>query len=328
VVINDAPAIPTLAVEKTVNPAACGSEGSIFLTFTNVPDGTYNIIHSAGSFDNVLVSSGKATLSAPAGSYRDLQVTVDGCISAKGINTTVSDLTAPAPPSAGAITPATCAQPTGSIVLQGLPATGTWTLKRNPGGITTTGTGVRTILSDLIPGTYNFTVTDEAGCTSAASAEMVVEEPSDLPVVTNSGTVAPIACGSEGSILLTFTNVPDGTYTIRHSMGSFDNVAIIKGKATLSAPAGTYNDLTITVGNCTSALGIKAEIADPSAPSAPIAGIPVQPTCTLATGSVSLSGLPATGTWTLTRMPEGITTTGTGTSTMVAGLIPADLPLR
>ncbi|RXP49319.1 T9SS C-terminal target domain-containing protein [Lutibacter sp. HS1-25] len=55
-------------------------------------------------------------------------------------------------------------------------------------------------------------------------------------------------------------------------------------------------------------------------PAAPIVGTITQPTCITATGSVALSGLPATGTWTLTRSPDNITTPGTGTTTTITGL--------
>ncbi|MEO8517310.1 MAG: T9SS sorting signal type C domain-containing protein [Flavobacterium sp.] len=56
-------------------------------------------------------------------------------------------------------------------------------------------------------------------------------------------------------------------------------------------------------------------------PSAPVVGTITQPTCALATGSVDLSGLPASGTWTLTRSgTSSATTTGTGTTTTISGL--------
>ncbi|MBK7524732.1 MAG: Ig-like domain-containing protein [Saprospiraceae bacterium] len=48
-------------------------------------------------------------------------------------------------------------------------------------------------------------------------------------------------------------------------------------------------------------------------PSAPITGTVTQPTCLIPTGSVALSGLPSTGTWTITRTPGGSTYTGSGT---------------
>ena len=52
---------------------------------------------------------------------------------------------------------------------------------------------------------------------------------------------------------------------------------------------------------------------------APTIGAITQPTCSTATGSVALSGLP-TGSWALTRSPGSVTTTGTGTSTTISGL--------
>ena len=66
----------------------------------------------------------------------------------------------------------------------------------------------------------------------------------------------PPMCSNEGSIDFTFTNVPDGTYTINYDGGSFSNVAIAAGKATVSATVGTYNNLTITVGGVTSPLDV------------------------------------------------------------------------
>ncbi|OXA72792.1 hypothetical protein B0A67_06170, partial [Flavobacterium aquidurense] len=54
-------------------------------------------------------------------------------------------------------------------------------------------------------------------------------------------------------------------------------------------------------------------------PSAPTVGIITHPTCTVATGSVVLNGLPS-GNWTITRSPGNLTTTGTGSSWTVSGL--------
>jgi hypothetical protein len=59
----------------------------------------------------------------------------------------------------------------GSVVLSGLPETGTWTI--NPGAIS--GTGTTTTVSGLAGGTYNFTVTTISGGTSSASSDVVIE---------------------------------------------------------------------------------------------------------------------------------------------------------
>ena len=56
---------------------------------------------------------------------------------------------------------------------------------------------------------------------------------------------------------------------------------------------------------CTSApTGNVVINAVPNAPSTPVVGTITQPTCSVPTGTVPLSGLPATGTWTLTRNPQ------------------------
>jgi gliding motility-associated-like protein len=60
--------------------------------------------------------------------------------------------------------------------------------------------------------------------------------------------------------------------------------------------------------------------AQPITPSAPVIGTITQPTFEIPTGGVVLSGLPASGTWVITRLPGSATTTGTGTSRTITNL--------
>ncbi|MCD9855715.1 hypothetical protein LUD75_13410 [Epilithonimonas sp. JDS] len=60
----------------------------------------------------------------------------------------------------------------------------------------------------------------------------------------------------------------------------------------------------------------------PVKPTAPVVGAVTQPTCPVPTGSVALSGLPATGTWTITDTIGGGTITGTGTTATFTNLAP------
>jgi len=94
---------------------------------------------------------------------------------AMGGSAVITVNTAPGAPTVGTITQPTCAVATGSVVLSSLPATGTWTLTRTPGGTTTTGTGTSTTISGLEAGTYTYIVSNSSGCTSAASANVVIE---------------------------------------------------------------------------------------------------------------------------------------------------------
>jgi hypothetical protein len=78
-------------------------------------------------------------------------------------------------PVIGLVTQPTLLLPSGSVVLNNLPATGSWTITQSPGGITTDGTGTSTIISGLTTGTYTFTVTNSSGCTSGQSNNVVID---------------------------------------------------------------------------------------------------------------------------------------------------------
>jgi trimeric autotransporter adhesin len=110
-----------------------------------------------------------------------------------------------AAPIIGNISPSTCTLATGSVVLNGLPATGSWTLTRTPGGTTTTGTGTSSTMTGLAAGTYTYTVTNISGCKSIASANIVINyQPVAAPTGTatqsfNSGsTIANLAATGSG----------------------------------------------------------------------------------------------------------------------------------
>ncbi|MFN5055562.1 MAG: hypothetical protein ACK5EP_05870, partial [Bacteroidota bacterium] len=71
--------------------------------------------------------------------------------------------------------------------------------------------------------------------------------------------------------------------------------------------------------NTTSIKSATVQPSSNSSPSTPVVGTITQPTCSVSTGSVALSGLPSTGTWTVTAT-GGSTKSGTGTTTTFTGL--------
>jgi hypothetical protein len=78
------------------------------------------------------------------------------------------------------------------VVLNNLPATGTWTLTRSPGSIVTTGTGTTTTITSLATGTYTFTVSIVASCPSTASAQVIINsQPATppTPVISQVGSI-------------------------------------------------------------------------------------------------------------------------------------------
>jgi hypothetical protein len=91
------------------------------------------------------------------------------------------------------------------------------------------------------------------------------------PTITVVSTTDPSTCGGDGSIEFSFTNVPDNTYTIDYLdgmgiPGQFLGVSVSGGFATVDAPAGEYNQLSITVASETSTEDPNVTLTDPPFP--------------------------------------------------------------
>ena len=96
---------PAISVGSITNPATCGGNGNFVLNFTNVADGTYTIAYSTGSFTGITVAGSTAAIATTVGTYNDLQITVNGCTSPTGVNTTLDD---PSAPTVGTLTQPNC----------------------------------------------------------------------------------------------------------------------------------------------------------------------------------------------------------------------------
>jgi hypothetical protein len=92
------PSTAQITSATPTNPATCGGNGSLALTFTNVPNGTYTITYSGGSFTNVNVTSNAATITTPAGNFYDLKITTNGTCESVGTINALFDTTAPTAP--------------------------------------------------------------------------------------------------------------------------------------------------------------------------------------------------------------------------------------
>ena len=119
------------------------------------------------------------------------------------------------------------------MVLSGLPESGAWTLTRNSGGFTSTGSGAVISLSGIDPGSYTYSVSNEDGCMSDASSEFVVNDQPDAPG--NSITLPGSFTGCEGESFLLDPGSGFETYT--WSTGGTSQTITV-------ASSGTY---TVTV---------------------------------------------------------------------------------
>jgi hypothetical protein len=158
----------------------------------------------------------------------------------------------PSAPAVGTITHPTCTFATGSVVLNGLPSTGTWTLTKTPDGTTTIGTGTSTTISGLAAGTYTFTVTNESGCTSSISVSAVINTQPSTPTAPAIETVTqPTLSVPTGSVVL--NGLPStGTWILTRSPGG--TITAGTGTSTIISglTAGTYTFIVTNASGCTS----------------------------------------------------------------------------
>jgi len=224
-------------------------------------------------------------------------------------------------PLIGTIIQPMCTVTTGSVELFGLPSNGTWSLTRNPGSVTTSGTGTSTTITELETGTYNYVVTNAGGCISTASENIVINEQPVIPEAPTVGIITPPTCASSTGNVVLYGLPSSGPWMLTRYPGTITSMGIGANTTVTGLVSGTYNFTVTDFGGCVSIPSTNVSIpAQPPAPSAPVIETIIQPTYAMPSGSVVLSGLPSAGTWILTRSPGGVTTQGTGTSITITGL--------
>jgi len=182
-------------------------------------------------------------------------------------------------------------------------------------------------------GTYTGTITvkNANSCTSSPGvAFSVVVNP--LPTITL-GTVVPVCATSlsqNTTLQYTGTTNSPTAYSIvwnaspANSFVAVTNAALTASPISIAIPAGTApgtysGTLTVTNANsCISSPGINFNVLINESPSSPIIGAITPASCTVATGSIALSGLPVGGT--LTLYPGEIIKPYSGTTVTISGL--------
>ncbi|MCP4309770.1 MAG: T9SS type A sorting domain-containing protein, partial [Bacteroidetes bacterium] len=329
VVINTQPATPAAPGVGTITQPTC-SEATGSVVLNGLPTGDWTLTRSPGDITSTGTGISTTISGLGEGSYSYTVRNEEGCTSDVSEDIIISPQpVTPSEPLLGAVTHPTCENLRGSVVLNGLPGSGSWIVTVSPGGTTVTGSGTGTTVTGLLAGTFNFTVTNDEGCTSSASASVVINDQPETPDPPLVGTIVHPSCSvATGSVELNglpsagswiLTRVQDGSTTSGSGVSLY-----IPG---LNPDAYAYT-VTNSVG-CPS-LASEAIVINlqPETPDAPDVGTISQPTCWERTGSVVLSGLPASGTWTLTRNPGGITSTGSGTVTSISGIDPGRYTYR
>jgi len=238
VVIDPQPVTPVTPAIGTITHSTCDlATGSIVLE--NLPEtGEWTLTRYPGGSTLTGTGSSATISSLPAGTYNFVVTNTEGCTSAVSANAVINPQPpTPTAPVVGTITHPTFQVATGSVVLSGLPSSGTWILIRYPDGFTSQGTGTTRTVSGLEPGTYTFAVTNSFGCTSEPTADVVINARPGAPVVVINNP--PNICENETTDLTDPAVTAGSDANLTYSYWT-DAEATITYESPQAAPAGTY----------------------------------------------------------------------------------------
>jgi uncharacterized protein (UPF0218 family) len=272
VVINAAPTSPAAPTVTVVQPTCTVTTGTITVT---APTGTGYTYSDGGAYQASPVFSGLAP-----GSYKITVMTSGGCVSTSC--TTVQINTVPAPPAMPAVT---VTQPTCSV------STGTITVTSPTGtGYTYSDGGAyqsSTVFSGLTPGSYHITVKNSGGCVSASCGSVTINPAPAGPSSPTVTVVQPTCTVTTGTITVT---APTGTGYTYSDGGAYQTSPVFSGLA-----SGSYKITVMNASGCVSTSCTTVVInGAPTPPAMPSVTI-TQPTCTVETGTITVTSPTGTG---------------------------------
>jgi len=280
-VINSAPAAPVAPTVNPTQPTCTISTGTILISAPTGMGLTYSI-------DGITYSTATTYNNLPQGSYPVTVKNASGCTSA--ITTQVIN-TVPTAPSAPTVNPTqpTCAVSTGSIVITAPTGLG---LTYSIDGVTYS---AATTYNNLPQGSYPVTVKNAAGCISAITTQVINSAPA-APVAPTVNPTQPTCSISTGTIVISAPTGMGLTYSI-------DSITYSAATTYNNLPQGSYPVTVKNAAGCISAITTQVISVVPVAPIAPTVN-PIQPTCSVSTGSIVISAPAGTG---LTYSIDGVT---------------------
>jgi photosystem II stability/assembly factor-like uncharacterized protein len=178
---------PGVAGEIIGDTVVCQYGGTFIYTVGDIENATwYGWSLPAGAIGSSSTNSILVTFGASISGDITVSGANDGC-SGVGSSLFIHILDAPDAPVIGDITQPDCSLSTGTIILEGLPLTGTWKVIRYPDEHIVNGNGSPAILTGIPVGSFTYTVEDEFGCVSDFSSVLTISPQPvtpDAPVIT------------------------------------------------------------------------------------------------------------------------------------------------
>jgi hypothetical protein len=262
-VIDPGPPIPAAPEVTTTQPTCTVGTGTISIA-APVDSFTYSI-------NNANYQSGGSFTGVAAGNYKVTAENSEGCISSPSAASIVTPPSAPAAPVVTVIQP-TCSVATGTISISSPVDTLSYSL--NNGAWQSSG-----VFSGKAAGSYLVTAENSAGCVSSPSTANVFTQPS--PPATPAITVTQPTCTLATGAISVTSPIDTLSYSINN--GNYQPGGSFTGLAT-----GSYAITAESSPGCISAPFITAILMQPATPPAPELTL-TQPTCTVGTGTISIS---------------------------------------
>jgi len=300
------PLPPTLTLNSTSNTTTClGSDGSIILSTTNLPNGTYTVNYEDATANSqtetmVVVGNVGTVFGLSAGTYNNITVTNNNCTSLEDVDILIIDPPLPMLTINATTNPTTCDGADGTITLTttNLPDGSYTVIYEDASSTTQTEIIVVSnnvgIITGLLEGVYDNMVITYNNCTSIDDIDIVLSDP--LPsIIAIIATSNPTICeATDGSITLSTSNLPDGTYVINYEDATatpqMESVVVVSNIGVISGlSAGTYNNITVTFISCTSIEDIDAVLFNPLPSISSIISTSDPTTCDGTDGSITLS---------------------------------------
>lgn len=269
--INNQPSTPATPTTTVIHPTCTVSTGTITVTLP-ISGVTY-------SFDNgVNFQAGATSPALVSNTYQVIVKNAAGCISLATPATINAQPAVPAAPVTAVVHP-TCTVSTGTIQVTN-PATGV-TYSFDNGVSFQAGS----VSASLSPNTYQVVVMNGVGCKSLPTATVINPQP--LIPSTPTVTVMQPSCSTPTGVITVTSPATGVTY-------SFDNGTTFQaGASSVALLPNSYNVIVKNTAGCVSAATATVITAQPVSPAAPLIAV-TQPTCTVSTGIITVTG-PLTG---------------------------------
>lgn len=264
VAINAISSSITPVASVTTAPTCAAPTGTITISSPTGAGYTYSI--NGVNYTGTAVFAGLS-----AGTYSVTVKDSSGCKSAPIAVTVNPPAGAPTAPTV-TITQPDCSTASGTITVSA-PAGGGLTYSIDGTSYVSSGT-----FAGIAAGTYNVTVRDSMGCTSAATVATINSAPATTPAPTVN-TVEPTCTTLTGAIIIT----PSAGVTYSVNGGAFDTTTVYAGLA-----PGTYNVTAQMSGGCASAATVVSINVAPGTPIAPTVSI-TPPGCNTSTGTITVT---------------------------------------